>query len=115
MSSNNYFTLMTVKKIKNTKMKSKILQYTLIGCSVMALFSACRKDPFNGKETKEVMRSGNWPRRADVYTYLYDSDTLLLAVMNLTTGQVDSVETMQNVQLPLTQKRNGPRHSTAPG
>ncbi|HVW95748.1 MAG TPA: DUF1735 domain-containing protein [Mucilaginibacter sp.] len=34
-------------------MKSKILQYTLIGCSVMALFSACRKDPFNGKETKE--------------------------------------------------------------
>lgn len=55
------------------------------------------------EETKAVMRSGNWPRRADVYTYLYDTDTLLLAVVNLTTGQVDSVETMQNVQLPLTQ------------
>ena len=54
-------------------------------------------------ESKTDMRSGNWPRRADVYTYLYDSDTLLLAVVNLTSGQVDSVETMQNVQPPLTQ------------
>ena len=54
-------------------------------------------------ETKAVMQSGNWPRRADVYTYLYDSNTLMLAVVNLTSGQVDSVETMQNVQLPLTQ------------
>ena len=54
-------------------------------------------------ESKTDMRSGNWPRRADVYTYLYDSDTLLLAVVNLTSGRVHSVETMQNVQLPLTQ------------
>jgi hypothetical protein len=54
-------------------------------------------------ETKEVVRSGTWPRRADVYTYLYDSDTLLQAVVNLTSGQVDSVETVQNVQPPLTQ------------
>jgi hypothetical protein len=54
-------------------------------------------------ESKTDMRSGNWPRRADVYTYLYDSDTLLLAVVNLTSGQVHSVETVKNVQLPLTQ------------
>ena len=54
-------------------------------------------------ESKTDMRSGNWPRRADVYTYLYDSDTLMLAVVNLTSGRVDSVETMQNVQPPLTQ------------
>jgi len=54
-------------------------------------------------ESKAVTQSGNWPRRADVYTYLYDSDTLLLAVVNLTSGQVDSVETAQDVQLPLTQ------------
>ena len=54
-------------------------------------------------ESKADMRSGNWPRRADVYTYLYDSDTLLLAVVNLTSGQVNSVQTVQNVQLPLTQ------------
>jgi hypothetical protein len=54
-------------------------------------------------ETKAVTQSGNWPRRADVYTYLYGSDTLQLAVVNLTTGQIDSVETVQNVQLPLNQ------------
>lgn len=54
-------------------------------------------------ESKSDMRSGNWPRRADVYMYLYDSDTLLLAVVNLTSGQASSVQTMQNVQLPLTQ------------
>ena len=55
-------------------------------------------------EEKAVTQSGNWPRRADVYTYVYDSDTLLRAVVNLTSGQVDSVETAQDVQLPLTQK-----------
>ena len=48
------------------------------------------------------MKSGNWPRRADVYTYAYDSDTLLLAVVNLTSGQVDSFEAAKDVQLPLT-------------
>jgi hypothetical protein len=55
-------------------------------------------------ESKADMRSGNWPRRADVYTYLYDTDTMMLAVVNLTSGQVDSVEAAQYVQLPLTQK-----------
>ena len=54
-------------------------------------------------ESKSDMRGGNWQRRADVYTYLYDSDTLLLAVVNLTSGRVDSVEAVQNVQLPLAQ------------
>jgi hypothetical protein len=54
-------------------------------------------------ESKADMQNGNWPRRADVYTYLYDSDTLMLAVVNLASGEVSSVETMQNVQLPLTQ------------
>ena len=34
-------------------MKNKFLQYTLLCCSLMVLFSACRKDPFNGKETKD--------------------------------------------------------------
>ena len=53
------------------------------------------------QETKDVVRSGNWQRRADVYTYLYDSDTLLWAIVNLDTGAVDSVEAAQNVQLPL--------------
>jgi len=34
-------------------MKNRFLQYTLLGCSLMLLFSACRKDAFNGKETKQ--------------------------------------------------------------
>lgn len=55
-------------------------------------------------ESKADMRSGNWPRRADVYTYLYDTNTLLVAVVNLSSGRVDSVEQVQNVQLPLTQE-----------
>ncbi|MCO5950949.1 BT_3044 domain-containing protein [Mucilaginibacter flavidus] len=38
-------------------MKNKFLQYTLIGCSVMTLFSACRKDPFSGTETKQSGKS----------------------------------------------------------
>jgi hypothetical protein len=55
------------------------------------------------EESKGAMQSGNWPRRADVYTYLYNSDTLLRAVVNLSSGQTESVETVQDVQLPLTQ------------
>ena len=55
------------------------------------------------EESKDVVRSGSWPRRADVYTYLYDTDTLLRAIVNLDSGQTESVETVQDVQLPLTQ------------
>ncbi|WP_295796254.1 DUF4361 domain-containing protein [Mucilaginibacter sp.] len=34
-------------------MKNKFLQYTFLGCLLMLLFSACRKDPFSGTETKQ--------------------------------------------------------------
>jgi len=34
-------------------MKNKFLQYTFLGCSLVVLFSACRKDPFSGTETKQ--------------------------------------------------------------
>ncbi|MEO6980774.1 MAG: hypothetical protein ABI113_20435 [Mucilaginibacter sp.] len=34
-------------------MKNKFLKYAFLGCSLMLLFSACRKDPFSGTETKE--------------------------------------------------------------
>jgi hypothetical protein len=37
-----------------------------------------------------------------VYVYLYDNDTLLHGVANLSSGRVDLVETAQGVQLPLT-------------
>jgi hypothetical protein len=34
-------------------MKNKFLKYAFLGCSLMLLFSACRKDPFSGTETKQ--------------------------------------------------------------
>jgi hypothetical protein len=53
------------------------------------------------QETKAVMQSGNWPRRADVLVYAYGSETLVQAVVNLATRRVDFVTTTQNVQPPL--------------
>ncbi len=53
-------------------------------------------------ETKAVMQSGDWPRRADVYLYLYTSDTLVHAVVDLADGTVDEWRTARNIQLPLT-------------
>lgn len=55
------------------------------------------------EEDKAVIATGDWPRRADVYVYNYDTDELLWAVVNLPAGAVDHVETMQNVQLPPTE------------
>jgi hypothetical protein len=40
-------------------------------------------------------------RRADVYVYSYDDDTLVLTVVDLATGEVDSSEDMTGAQLPL--------------
>ncbi|MEW5989048.1 MAG: hypothetical protein AB1791_20675 [Chloroflexota bacterium] len=54
------------------------------------------------EEDKAVIASGDWPRRADVYVYNYDTDELLWAVVNLPAGAVEHVETMHNVQLPPT-------------
>ncbi|WP_295801007.1 hypothetical protein [Mucilaginibacter sp.] len=34
-------------------MKNKFLKYAFLGCSLMLIFSACRKDPFSGTETKQ--------------------------------------------------------------
>jgi hypothetical protein len=42
-------------------------------------------------------------RRADVYVYSYDDDTLILTVVDLATGEVDSTEDLTGAQLPLTQ------------
>ena len=52
------------------------------------------------QETKSVRKQGNWPRRADMYVYNYDTNTLTYSIINLDTGAVDVVETAQNVQLP---------------
>ncbi|MEW5987778.1 MAG: hypothetical protein AB1791_14180 [Chloroflexota bacterium] len=56
------------------------------------------------EEPKEVVQSGAWARRADVYIYDYDHNQLLRAVVALNTGAVEQLEASQYVQLPLTEK-----------
>jgi hypothetical protein len=55
------------------------------------------------QESKEAIRRGVSVRRADTFIYLYDTDTLLHAVVNLEKRAVESLETVRGVQLPLTQ------------
>lgn len=55
------------------------------------------------QEAKAMTARGDWPRRADVYVYRYSDDTLMHSVYNYETGQIDQVEEVQGVQLPLTQ------------
>jgi hypothetical protein len=41
-------------------MKKTFLQYLFLSCSVMLLFSACRKDPYKGKETLQKGKTYVW-------------------------------------------------------
>ena len=52
-------------------------------------------------ESKETMAEGEWARRADVFVYDYRTDVLNHMIVNLDTNTVDSVESVQGVQLPL--------------
>jgi len=54
------------------------------------------------QEAKAVTQQGQWSRRADLYLYNYDTDTLTRLLVNLESGAVETVESAQNVQLPLT-------------
>jgi hypothetical protein len=53
-------------------MKNKFLQYMFLGCSLMLLFSACRKDPFSGKETGESGKTYVWITEAQVKNQFFD-------------------------------------------
>jgi hypothetical protein len=53
------------------------------------------------QEAKEVMAAGAWPRRADLFLYRYSDDTLVHGIYDYATGQMQVVEEMQGVQLPL--------------
>ncbi len=54
------------------------------------------------QEDKQTYAQGRWPRRADVYVYRYADDTLIRQVFNMDTNQVEQVDQVQGVQLPLT-------------
>ncbi len=81
-------------------------QIALADASVSAQLAAAARDELllveRHEETKAVYTQGSWPRRADVLFYLYDTDTLLSAVVNLTAGQLDQAQSAQQVQPPLT-------------
>jgi Cu2+-containing amine oxidase len=49
-------------------------------------------------------QAGPWPRRADVYVYNYDRDVLVHAIVDIAARKVDSLELLEGVQLPLTQR-----------
>ncbi|MBV7330228.1 hypothetical protein KFU94_18655 [Chloroflexi bacterium TSY] len=54
------------------------------------------------QESKELYASGEWPRRSDLFTYDYSTDTLLHTIVDVESGEISSRETIQGVQLPLT-------------
>ncbi len=53
-------------------------------------------------ESKEAVEKGEWPRRADLFVYGYGIDATAHLIVNLTTGNVDTFEVTQYLQLPLT-------------
>ncbi|MFN8442684.1 MAG: hypothetical protein U0175_18055 [Caldilineaceae bacterium] len=54
------------------------------------------------QESKDIYRQGVWPRRADVYVYNYDANTLEHRVVNLASNTIDVTEVFSGVQLPPT-------------
>jgi Cu2+-containing amine oxidase len=53
---------------------------------------------------KAAYAKGSWARQGDVYLYDYATDTLIHTVVDIQSGAVLTVEQMQGVQLPLTQR-----------
>lgn len=65
-------------------MKNKILQYTLLGCTLMFLFSACRKDSFKGTETKESGKTFVYIEQAQTRNQFFDVFTDVKPVLMFT-------------------------------
>ena len=55
------------------------------------------------QEDKATRANGSWLRRADVYVYDYEQDTLIHSLVDVASGAVEQVETIVGTQLPLTQ------------
>lgn len=54
------------------------------------------------EEEKAVYARGSWPRRADVYIYDYGKDALIHTVVDLKSGEAETVRADRGIQLPLT-------------
>ncbi|MGB1251617.1 MAG: hypothetical protein ACPG8W_13450, partial [Candidatus Promineifilaceae bacterium] len=54
-------------------------------------------------ESKQTEQRGTWRRRADVYLYDYATNQLTVALVDVESGVVESIEQARMVQLPLTE------------
>lgn len=54
--------------------------------------------------SKAEYAKGSWPRQGDVYVYDYATDTLIHTTVDVQSGAVITVEHLQGVQLPLTER-----------
>jgi hypothetical protein len=105
-------------------MKNKILQYTLLCCSLMVLFSACRKDPFSGKETKQSGKTFVYIEQAqenDLH-FLPFTDTKTVTVFTVRRDAASSADLQKATTITLAQldlaafnTANGTDYTPIPG
>jgi|GEM_PF-256830 len=81
-------------------MKNKFLQYAFLGCSLMLLFSACRKDPFSGTETDESGKTFVWITEAQTKNQFFDVFTDVKPVAMFTVRREAASKT--DLQKPVT-------------
>ncbi|MES2108886.1 MAG: hypothetical protein V4577_09080 [Bacteroidota bacterium] len=65
-------------------MKNKFLQYTLLGLSLVFLFSACRKDSFKGTEAKESGKTFVYIEQAQTRNQFFDVFTDIKPILMFT-------------------------------
>lgn len=57
---------------------------------------------YDGPKSKNEIESASYVRRGEVFVYDYGSDTLRRLLVDLSSGEVESIEESQSTQLPLT-------------
>ncbi|MGN6395960.1 MAG: BT_3044 domain-containing protein [Mucilaginibacter sp.] len=105
-------------------MKKKFLQYTILGCTLMFLFSACRKDSFKGTETKQSGKTFVYIEQAqenDLH-FLPFTDTKTVTVFTVRRDAASSTDLQKAVTVTLTaqdldayNKANGTDYIPIPG
>ncbi|ASU32542.1 BT_3044 domain-containing protein [Mucilaginibacter xinganensis] len=87
-------------------MKNKFLQYTFLSCSLMVLFSACRKDPFKGTETLSSGKSYVYITEANgsPYTQYFDvfNDIKTVVLFTIRRDAANSADLQKAVTVTLT-------------
>jgi len=85
-------------------MKNKFLQYTLLGCSALFLFSSCRKDSFKGTEAKQSGKTFVYIEQAqenDLH-FLPFTDTKVVTVFTVRRDAASTADLQKAVTITLT-------------